>query len=139
MPKVYIANLQRAAKIPRGLVIKAISITLKSENVSNSPLSVAFVNDKTIRSVNKRFLNHDYATDVIAFRICDGLLGEAVISTQTAIREAKERGISAKEEILRYCVHGTLHILGYSDKKPKDKKIMWAKQEEIIRRFLHIA
>ena len=135
MPKVYIANLQRIIRIPKELVAKAISTTLKSENAADGTLSVAFVNDSNIRKLNKKFLKHDYATDVIAFKLGDELLGEVVISTQTAIREAKKRGISTKEEILRYCIHGTLHILGYNDKRPKDKTIMWAKQEKIIKRL----
>ncbi|OIO37189.1 MAG: rRNA maturation RNase YbeY, partial [Candidatus Omnitrophica bacterium CG1_02_46_14] len=82
----------------------------------------------------------DTATDVIAFWF-EGtpltekernFLGDIVASVETAKRVAKEMKITFKEELARYLVHGTLHLLGYDDKKPKNKKVMHCRQEWIV-------
>ena len=99
-------------------------------------LSVAVVDDETIHDVNRRFLGHDYPTDVIAFdlrgEIDDGLDGEIVVSVTTASHEAKSRDHGEVEELLFYCVHGTLHLLGYEDHEPERRARMLARQVEIM-------
>ena len=94
-------------------------------------LSVLMTDDRRIRKINKQFLNHDYATDVIAFPMGAGC-GDIVVSVDTAKRFAKELGIPFHEELARYLVHGTLHLLGYDDKKEKDRVKMHARQEKIL-------
>jgi probable rRNA maturation factor len=115
--------------------------TLAYEKKRNSALSVFLTDDKEIRKINKRYLNHDYATDVISFWLKkehlagseSKYLGDLVVSVETAKNTAKEMRIFFKEELARYLVHGTLHLLGYDDKKPVDKKRMCARQENILR------
>jgi len=77
-------------------------------------LSVAIVDDAQIREINRRFLDHDYATDVIAFPL-DDEEGEIVISADRALAEASERGVEPLAELMLYVVHGLLHLLGYDD------------------------
>lgn len=86
-------------------------------------LSVAVVTDAAIREINRRFLDHDYATDVIAFPL-DESDGEVVVSAERAIEEAGERGVDATAELLLYVVHGILHLLGYDDHEPEDAREM---------------
>ncbi|MEK9137871.1 MAG: rRNA maturation RNase YbeY, partial [Bacteroidota bacterium] len=91
---------------------------------------LAFVDNREIRKINRTFLKHDFATDVLSFLLGDGnLLGEVVISTEYAAREAKRHGLAVEEELLRYVAHGTLHLLGYDDVTAAKKKVMWSKQE----------
>ncbi len=90
--------------------------------------------NRGIRKINKRFLKHDYATDVIAFNY--GEMADIVVSVEMAKKVAKELGISFKEELARYLIHGVLHILGYDDKSFAKRKIMHARQEEILKVML---
>lgn len=100
--------------------------------------------DREIRRINREHLKHDYATDVISFwvapddpaRIETGALGDLVVSVDTARAYAKRIGISFKEELARYLVHGTLHLLGYDDHKKNDHKRMHARQEWILKKIL---
>ena len=96
--------------------------------------------DREIRKLNKRFLKHNTATDVISFgmQAAKGdpsgcrYLGDIVVSVDTARRLAKEVGILFREELARYLIHGALHLLSYDDRKEKDKKRMHGRQEEIL-------
>ena len=94
-------------------------------------MSLLLTDDRRIRAINKRFLKHDYATDVVSFDT-----GDIVVSAEYARRYARENGIPFREELARYLVHGTLHLLGYDDKKKKDFKEMHARQEKLLKKIL---
>lgn len=120
-------------------VMRVVAAVLEAEGESRA-LSVVVVDDATIHDVNRRFLDHDYPTDVIAFDLGDddpGVDGEVVVSWDTARREAGERGIKAGSELLLYCVHGTLHLLGYDDKEPAQRERMHARQRELLAELGH--
>lgn len=103
--------------------------------MENQEINFLFVSDKEIHRWNKKYLNHDYVTDVLAFEMKEeGILGDVVVSLDTAERQAKECGHSYAREVLILCVHGWLHLLGYRDKKKKDSDAMWAKTEEVIKK-----
>jgi len=95
------------------------------------------VDDRKIRALNRRYLRHDYATDVITFDWSEGkglwLEGEILISAQTAKRNAAQYTTNVKDEILLYMVHGVLHLLGYDDHSPSDVKKMRAKEDVLMR------
>lgn len=110
----------------RGIVEK----TLKAEKAKKL-MSVLVTGDRQIRRINKRFLKHDFATDVVSFDT-----GDLVVSADFAKRYAKQNGIPYKEELARYLVHGTLHLLGYDDKKTKDHARMHKRQEAILKKAL---
>ena len=128
---IHITDEQRKARIPSTKVRRLASQILGKRN-----LSIAFVTNAAIRKINRRFLNHDFATDVISFPLGTDLVGELVISAEYAIAEAAKRGIPVEEELLRYVAHGILHLLGYDDHRPADRKKMWARQERELRRVL---
>ena len=97
-------------------------------------------NNKEIRAINQKFLKHDYATDVISFEAGSGYLagkeadylGDVVVSVDMAQSVAGDLGVPWREELARYLVHGTLHLLGYDDHAPKDREKMSDRQEEIV-------
>lgn len=128
---IAISNEQRRVPIPEADVRRVARGLLRGRN-----LSIAFVTDAAIRRINRRFLGHDYATDVISFPLDSDLLGELVISAPYARAEARRRGIPEREELLRYVVHGILHLWGYDDRAPRDRRRMWARQERELRRVL---
>ena len=118
---------QVKAGVSRNWVCRVVKKTLRSEK-AKKPISVLITDDRRIRKINKRFLRHDHATDVISFST-----GDIVVSAEMARRVAAERGIPFREELSRYLVHGVLHLLGYEDKKKKDHRRMHLKQEEIVK------
>lgn len=106
-------------------------------------LDVLVTGDRQIRKINKKFLKHDYATDVISFLLGEGewdgrsvIKGDLVVSVDTAKTFSRELGLPLREELARYLIHGTLHLLGYDDKKPADFKKMHSRQEQILRNIL---
>lgn len=127
---IYVANLQKKSRVPRAKVVRLAGRLLGRRN-----LSVAFVTNAEIRRVNRRFLKHDYPTDVLAFRLDPPLFGEVVVSAEYAAAEAGRRGIPVEEELLRYVAHGILHLLGYDDHDPREKARMWARQERELKRL----
>lgn len=130
---ILIANLQKSVRIPRAKV-EAIGRRL----LGKRSLSVAFVTDVQMRRVNRRFLRHDYVTDVLAFRLDGDPFGEVVVAPGVARREAARRGIPVEQELLRYVLHGILHLLGYDDRRPRDRRRMWARQERELRRVVEV-
>ncbi|MDA1195676.1 MAG: rRNA maturation RNase YbeY [Planctomycetota bacterium] len=92
------------------------------------PLELAFavLDDESMQVVNRESLDHDYPTDVLSFPMADEpvLVGEVLLSADTARREAARRGHSAYHELLLYAVHGVLHLLGYEDHDPGERRRM---------------
>jgi probable rRNA maturation factor len=103
-------------------------------------LNVVFMDRRPMRALNRRFLDHDYDTDVIAFRYDDGPtaedspFGDVYISAYMARRQASELGHPVLDEVLTLAVHGTLHLLGWDDATPRAKKAMFARQDKILGR-----
>ena len=101
------------------------------------------VDDKTIAGFNKQYLKKNYPTDVLAFRMQDGefadihpeILGDVIISLDTAASRAEEFQTSLKYETQLYLVHGILHLLGFDDLSAKGRNRMKAMQEEILENY----
>ena len=125
-------------------VKKVVARTLKAEKAKRRAVSVLLTTNSQIRALNKKYLKHDTATDVISFwskpETLAGeqsdYLGDIVVSVQKARAVAKELQIAFKEELARYLVHGTLHLLGYQDLKKKDKMRMDRRQELVLKKVL---
>lgn len=103
----------------------------------NGEINFLLVSDRVIHQYNKRYLQHDYATDVLAFEgggEISGKLpfGDIMISTDTAARQAKEEGHSFERELKILAIHGILHLLGYRDKHKKDYVKMWKKTYQLL-------
>jgi probable rRNA maturation factor len=84
-------------------------------------------------------LNRDYPTDVLAFPQHKGfpspqpqLLGDVVISVETAARQAKEHGHSLARELALLLIHGILHLFGYDDSTPAARRRMWSQQTHLL-------
>ncbi len=81
-------------------------------------LSIVFAGAREMRSLNRRFLGRDYATDVLSFSYAaapaaEPLLGEIVVSPEIAVRQAARYGADPQRELRRLLIHGILHVLGY--------------------------
>lgn len=134
---IQICFAKKTRKAPGAWVKRVLYETLKAERAQKKDLSAYITNNSEIRRINKKYLNHDYATDVISFgQEEENFLGDLAVSSQMAEQMAKKLQISFKEELARYLIHGTLHLLGYDDEKPSDCKKMFARQETLLKKIL---
>ena len=73
-----------------------------------------------MRAVNKKYLGHDYVTDVLTFDFGKNQQGEIIICPRVARAQALAHQTSTENEIILYVIHGILHLAGFDDHKPKD-------------------
>ncbi len=134
MVRVTVKNLQKKVSLRPREIKKIINKVLREEKAGiKGEISVSFVNDYLIRKLNKKYLKKDSPTDVLAFNIGDikeknKLYADILISTETALRNAKIFKTTPDYELKLYSVHGILHLLGYDDHSLKDKKIIRKKE-----------
>ena len=83
---------------------------------------------------NRRFLGHDYFTDVITFDDDEGetINGDIIISLDTVKSNSEELGVSYEEEFDRVVIHGILHLCGINDKGPGEREIMEAAENAAL-------
>jgi len=100
-------------------------------------LTIVYVDNKTIQKLNSRFLGESRPTDVLCFDLSGGgrLTADIVISTEAAWGNSRLYRTSPSEEVSRYLIHGILHLLGFDDRKKKDRMRMQRKVAQILRRI----
>lgn len=116
----------------------AIRAVLAVENVDDATISLAIVDDATIRRLNRQYLAHDRPTDVLSFLLQpreSGLEGEVIVSAETAAACGPRLGWPAADELLLYAVHGVLHLLGYDDQSAADRARMRARERDHLGRL----
>lgn len=100
---------------------------LADHGFRTAEVSLAIVDDETIHRLNREYLQHDYPTDVLSF-VLDAqdefLCGEVIVSADTASLVANDYALETVDEMLLYFVHGTLHLVGYDDHAPQDRRKM---------------
>ncbi|MEM6690139.1 MAG: rRNA maturation RNase YbeY [Planctomycetota bacterium] len=119
----------------RGMIVDGVQAALRHRGYLQGQMGVRVTTDDTIRELNQRHLEHDYATDVISFGYhADGRVidGEMVISIDTAARESATRSVSVDEEICLYAIHGTLHVTGMDDHDPHDRMAMRLAERAVL-------
>jgi probable rRNA maturation factor len=109
-----------------------------------SELSILLVDDEEMQRLNREYLSRDRPTNVLAFAMKEGenthlhpaVLGDVVVSTETAQREALQRGVTLEEEMALLLVHGILHLLGYDHEHTTEEAArMEAKEQQILVRL----
>src|SRR5574341_600371 len=126
--KLEIIDMQKLQPIDKSKIKKIIKDILKVEK-KDAELNIVFIDNKTIKQINKTFLGHNYATDVLSFTYNESsfknsIKGEIIVSVETASKLSQRHGYGIEGEIVLYVVHGLLHLLGYDDKRKKDAKKM---------------
>lgn len=150
--KVMIRNNQKKVKLPVGLrllVRKCCQAVLVSENFDKSAeVSVSFVDNNEIRRLNRLYRDKDKPTDVLSFPLGENgvydvnnetgavLLGDVVISIETAIKQAKMYNHPLEREVGFLTVHSMLHLLGYDhETSPLEAERMHEKEEMVLERL----
>jgi len=97
-------------------------------------LSVAFLDSERMTEVNMKHLEHRGPTDVITFDYSSEstLEGELLICPSVAVKHSREHNVSLGNELARYYIHGILHLLGYNDKTPIERRTMKHKENLLL-------
>ena len=128
-------------KLNLSRIKRKINKILKNLACSNAEISILFTSDEHIKNLNKTYRKKNRPTDVLAFSQNEGdligtntnILGDVVVSTDTAKRQADERSHSVEKEIFILLIHGILHLLGFDhEKEKKDLKKMQSKEKELL-------
>jgi probable rRNA maturation factor len=129
--------------VSRARVRETAVAALRAEHVRDAMLSITFVGRGAMSELNRRYLGHHGATDVISFGLGRGgkrgaVIGDIYICPDVARANAKRQSIPSGEELLRLVVHGTLHVLGHNHPTGASRVAspMWRRQERILARVL---
>ncbi|MDO8445336.1 MAG: rRNA maturation RNase YbeY [Deltaproteobacteria bacterium] len=127
-------------KIEKKKVCDVAGAILAAVGCTSVELSILFMDDEDIRELNREYRKKNRPTDVLSFPMREGefgdlnpdLLGDVVISLDTAKRQAEERGETLEEEITLLLIHGILHLLGFDhEKNTAEARRMQAKEKEL--------
>lgn len=109
-------------------LIKLMSFVEERENVVFKEIEAVYVDEAEIIEINKKYLDHDYVTDIITFRYDEqdnqAIEGTLYCCAPRIIEQSKEFGTDVESEFLRVFIHGLIHLSGYDDKTEEEKSIM---------------
>jgi len=113
----------------------------KKENKEVGEINYIFCSDNYILDVNKKYLNHDYFTDIISFDYSDGnvISGDLFISLDTIKDNADYYNVNYDNELNRVIIHGVLHLLKYNDKTDIEQNLMTKMENESLALLAKIA
>lgn len=113
------------------LTSKWLKFVAHSEARRLGDISIIFCSDQYILDVNRKYLNHDYYTDIITFDYCEGdlLSGDLFISIDSVHENAAFYGTAFENELNRVIVHGVLHLIGYDDHTEEEIAQMRSKED----------
>jgi len=100
-------------------------------------VALIFVDDAYLKNLHTKYLNDPTVTDVMTFDLRDEESQdvEIYVSVETAKRQSSELKISVREELLRYILHGILHIAGYNDDNPEDQLKMKKIENDMVKKY----
>ncbi|NCO23547.1 MAG: rRNA maturation RNase YbeY [Candidatus Infernicultor aquiphilus] len=145
--EILIKNQQKIAKIYRRRIREIIKNIIQYLKVDEkTEISILFTDDKFIKSLNKKYRGINKSTDVLTFNLEEGdlifpevdknkLLGDIVVSVETAQRQANNLNHNLEKELAILLIHGLLHLIGYDHEEDRDNKIMQVKENEILDTF----
>lgn len=135
LPKVHIGDSQKDLPIKKRLITQIVKDLLKFLEVDCKEISIYFVTRKKMSSLHEQFFQDPSPTDCISFPLDHEHLGEVFVCPSVAIAYAKEKRLNPFEETILYIVHGILHLIGYDDLTPNDKKTMRRMEKKCMERI----
>ena len=141
---VIIQNSQKR-RIKTKNLVQAARKALLAEGAPRAEVSILLTDDATVHALNRDYRGQDKPTDVLSFAQRDQLpdapllpsteteevLGDVVISVETAARQAEQHSVTLDEELALLTVHGILHLLGYDDMTDEGAEEMQQKEREL--------
>lgn len=135
-PCITIRRLGARTPVPSGHIARAVRYALGDHSVLS--LNVAIVDDVHMAELHERYMGDPSPTDVLTFDLRDDrrsseIEGEIVVSADTARREARRRKLDEADELLRYAIHGVLHLLGMDDRTAAGRRRMRREETRVLR------
>ena len=132
-------SLQPIYNIPKKADIKDwIRKIISGHNFKTGDISIIFVSDDDLLEINRKYLSHDYLTDIITFdyRERDLISGDIYISVPMVKENSKKYHTVFQTELLRVIIHGIFHLLGFTDKSSIQKKKMRKLEDDALLIFM---
>lgn len=138
--KTQVINRHKRYRVNEKLIKKIVSKILKYiRKPRDTELEVVFLDDGSIRPINKAYKRRDAPTDVLSFKLdvaefgSRKFLGEIFISIDRAKENSRAFKADFKEEVVLYVIHGILHLFGYDDEDAESRRRMSKKEKETLR------
>lgn len=140
MRTLLVANRQRVRRVDaRWLRVCAVVLLEELLALTEYELGVQLVGAREMAQVNQQFLAHEGSTDVITFSYAEPgearLHGEIFICVSDAVAQAAEWGTTWQDEVVRYLVHGVLHLRGFDDLEPAKRRVMKREENRLVTRL----
>jgi probable rRNA maturation factor len=143
---IHYRNAVRGSGVDGRALVATAKRLLAAAGKPASSLSLTLVGDEEIRTLNRTHRAKDKPTDVLSFSLLEGagdaapagqapedLLGDVVISVDTARRQAREYGATLQRELYRLLIHGLLHVLGHDHEGAAERRTMQAQERRLAR------
>lgn len=141
---------ERLESIARAAVLEALRV--EGREADPCEVSVVFADDAFIARLNREYRGVEGPTDVLSFALNEGeggpgfagpndepeMLGDVVVSVETAGRQARDAGKPPENEIGLLLIHGTLHLLGHDHDTPEREAVMWKRQGDALNALTEI-
>jgi probable rRNA maturation factor len=136
--RILVTRRARAGGVPKPQVVRAVRLAAGVRRIDG--ISVVLADDATLSRLHGQFMGDPAPTDVLTFdlredpaELASAIDGEVIVSVETAAREARRRRIPLLQEVLRYVIHGTLHLVGYDDRTAAQRRRMRVAENRILR------
>lgn len=146
--QIELSNQQEKLSLTQEMEDRIVEVLEEAARVHEvddmTEVSLMFTDDETIHEMNREYRGIDRPTDVLSFALEEGeeeeiyggpeenLLGDIIISVETAVRQAEEYGHSVEREMAFLALHGMLHLLGYDHMEEEERQEMRAQEEAIL-------
>jgi len=136
--KLQIENNQARVRIEKRDIRRTVSRIFKLLDCVDNELSIVFTDDEHIKILNRQYLGKNIPTNVLSFPIQEGeyfninpnMMGDIVISVDTAEKDARKGHLTLRQEIDFLLIHGILHLLGYNHENTSREKVIEMKKKE---------
>ncbi|UCB45607.1 MAG: rRNA maturation RNase YbeY [Spirochaetota bacterium] len=138
--KVFVREEQRKLPVSQKTLKKIAQFTFHITGIEEGDISLVVCDDKLITKLNESYMKRSGPTDVLAFSMLEGksltapgkMLGDIVISADTAAKQAGDFGETLEQEFLILFIHGLLHLLGFDHKNIREKEVMQDYTDKIL-------
>jgi rRNA maturation RNase YbeY len=134
---IDIRTLHRTRRYPRHAALRLLETAALGERAQLGAVDLIFVDDRTMRELNRRYLRHDWTTDVLSFSYGTRrrLEGEIIVNLDQARRQAPTFGATYRQEVSRLIVHGLLHLAGHDDRTDAERERMHRREDRYLHHF----
>jgi probable rRNA maturation factor len=137
--QIVVTNRQRTKRLDRKFIQQVARAVLDELRVETVEIGIHFVSAKEMARVHEQFMNIAGSTDVITFdhgsKPPTGVHGEIFISVEDAIAQAREFRTTWQSEVVRYAIHGILHLLGLDDLQAAARNKMKQAEDRMVKKI----